>query len=217
MAAAYGLGRAAASDDQRALEALTAALHGPTEAQRRAAGLGLRQAGRTGVPALLRGLDSASAPVRRPSVAALATLAAAAQPEAVHAVSRAVATDPDILVRSNAAYSLGQMARLPELDPTPVVEVFLGRLAAGAEPDNATGAGFSRSTVRQSAAYGLAQVLANHRLADQQLEQIAAALPDEPDRYVQGLLVEGLARASHVGPTAQRLLIDFLTARRWNA
>ncbi len=209
-----------AGDLEKARALLTALTTNPNQTIRTVADFQLATIeleANSGDPALLRGLDSASAPVRRPSVAALATLAAAAQPEAVHAVSRAVATDPDILVRSNAAYSLGQMARLPELDPTPLVEVFLGRLAAGAEPDNATGAGFSRSTVRQSAAYGLAQVLANHRLADQQLEQIAAALPDEPDRYVQGLLVEGLARVGHVGPTAQRLLIDFLTARRWNA
>ncbi|MGH1494002.1 MAG: HEAT repeat domain-containing protein [Acidimicrobiales bacterium] len=216
IATAYGLGRAAAGGDAQALEALTEALHAPTESTRRAASHGLRRAGRAGVPALLEGLRSELATVRRPAAAGLGTLDAAAWPEATDALISTLGADPDILVRSNAAYSLGQIARSAEIDPAPVVDALLDRLAPDAEPDNAFGASFSRSTVRQSAAYGLVQGLANHVLADEQLEQIVAQLQIEPDRYVRGLLVEGLARAEHLPAATRRLFLGYLAGRRWN-
>lgn len=223
--AAYRLGLAArsgmdagpdaAGQAARSLAILRAALSAETESTRRAAGHGLRQAGVAGVTALLQGLDSSSAPTRRPSAAGLGTVDAAESPEAVTSLIRALGSDPDALVRSNAAYSLGQIGRAPAVDVEPIAEALLRSLAPGAESDNAFGAGFSRSTVRQSAAFALVQVLANHRLADRWI----AALIDGPlrdaDRYVEGLIAEGLSR-TEVSSADRRRLLRHLTGRRWS-
>lgn len=216
VAEAYALGRAAAGDDQRAIETLSAALHAADEATRRAASHGLRQAGESGVPVLLRGLDSSSVSVRRPAVAGLATAAAAASPEALSKLIHLVAADQDILVRSNAAYCLGQFARSPVVDGERIGAVLFERLGPGIEPDNAFCAGFARSTVRQSAAYGLSHVLVNHVLTDQLLQAIVAGLETETDRYVEGLLIEGLARTQGLPSDTGRRLLRYLSGRRWN-
>ncbi len=228
--AAYLLGERASDTDHDALAGLRRALWADVEAARRAAGHGLRQAGLAGLDVLLHGLADGPAPTRRVSVAALGTVVAAARPDAVSAVVRAADDDPDDLVRSNAAYSLGQMARRhdgndgndglgglgggPDLDL--IVDTLLRRLSPGAEPDNAFNVGLSRSTVRQSAAFALVQVMANHSLRSAQVEAIVDGPLHDADRYVQGLVVAGLAKAEQLPAEAQRKVIDFLTARRWN-
>jgi hypothetical protein len=213
--AAYSLGADAAAGSLPALDALTAALTADAEGARRAAGHGLREAGPLGVSRLLAAVDASGAPTRRVAVAGLGTEAAAATrpAEIVACLSRAVADDPDDLVRSNAAYSLGRIARSLSsseargVGTSPVAEIvdaLLGRLVPGAEPDNAHNAGFSRSTVRQSAAFGLAVVLANHRLGDAHVAAILDLLAGEADRYVRGLIIEGLGKAEARGYVAAK-------------
>ncbi len=215
VAAAYELGRRAESGDADALSALADALRAPTEGVRRAAGHGLRQAGRAALPALLDAVHAPDATVRRPAIAALGSETATADPAAVDALVDRLATDPDDLARSNAAYSLGQLARRPDLDPAPLVDALVHRLQPGVEPDNAFNAAFARSTIRQSAAFALVQALANHELDPDRIASILDLLPAEPDRYVQGLLVEGLTRTTLSTPALNRRLLSFLTARRW--
>ncbi|MDH3682750.1 MAG: HEAT repeat domain-containing protein, partial [Acidimicrobiia bacterium] len=219
VAAAYRLGRAASEggpSGAEALQGLESALTAESEGVRRAAGHGLRQAGAAGIPPLLRGLDHPSATTRRPAVAALGATAAASSPEAIAALLGVVADDPDDLVRSNAAYSLGQVARSAEVDVAPIVDALLARLAPGAEPDNAFGAELTRSTVRQSAAFGLLQALANHAVGHDQLDRIVAGPLQDPDRYVQGLIAEGLARTPDLPRATREALVRYLIGRRWN-
>lgn len=217
LAAAYRLGVAAATDPE-ALATLERALSSDTEAGRRAASHGLKQAGRAGVAALLRCLASPEAIVRRRAIAGLGTADAAAAPGALCAMTAAMCDDPDDLVRSNAAYSVGHAVRAAA-DPTDVamvVDGLLDRLTPGVEADNAFGAGFGRSTVRQSAGYALALVLCNHRLADEQLDAIVDGPLRDDDRYVQGLVAEGLVRTEHLHAPARRRMASYLVSRRWN-
>ncbi len=215
ISAAYRLGRAAAMGDERALSSLAAALAAPTEATRRAAGHGLRQAGAAGTDPLLGGLTAPAPTTRRPAAAALGSRATAADHDAVVALTELLANDPDDLVRSNAAYSLGTVGRCaaPPV-ASMVVDALLARLAPGVEPDNADGAGFSRSTVRQTAALSLAVVLANHRFGDRLIGAVVELLADESDRYVPGLLLEGLMRTEHIGKAHRRTLLTHLATRR---
>ncbi|MEL7158589.1 MAG: phytanoyl-CoA dioxygenase family protein [Actinomycetota bacterium] len=208
LAAAYGLARAGDRS------ALAAALRGPTEAGRRAASHGLRAMGRAGVEPLVEGLAAASAPVRRASAAGLASHHAA-QPPVVDALVTALATDPDDLVRSLSAYALGLLARADEADGVAIAEALVARLVPGAEADNAHGAGFSRSTVRQSAALALVLTMANHRVGSV-LATVADLAGSESDRYVEALLVEALVRADEDLPgDAARRLLARLAAHRW--
>ncbi len=216
VAAAYELGSAARSGDRNALKVLAAGLSAATESTRRAAGHGLTQAGPAAIAPLLAGLASGAATTRRPAVAALGTAAGAAVPEAIAALIEVLRCDPDDLVRSNAAYGLGQLSRHPEADGTAVANALLDRLEPGAEPDNAFGAGFSRSTVRQSAALALVPVLANHRLRDDVLARVVDGPLGDGDRYVDGLIVEALARAPSLPATLRRRLVGHLAGRRWN-
>ena len=223
VASAYRLGDRAAGGSEAALEALRSALEAPTEGARRAAGHGLRQAGSSGVPVLLAGLEALSPSARRVAAAGLGTAAAAAVPEVVERLCAATRSDTDTLVRSNAVYSLGQLSRSlpPSHEPgdrepvDAIAAALLARLAPGEEPDNAHNAGFSRSTVRQSAAFALAVLLANHRLAERHLATIVDGPLRDTDRYVQGLVVEGLARCGSLPPDLARRFVAFLTSRRW--
>ncbi len=217
LAAAYRLGRLAETDSS-ALAALEAALTSSAESSRRAASHGLKLAGPAGVPILLRGLASSEATIRRPSIAGLGTGEAAKDHEAVAAMVAAMTGDPDDLVRSNAAYSLGHLVRAP-LDAGTVamiVDGLLDRLAPGAEPDNATAGGFARSTVRQSAGYALALALCNHPLDDERLDAIIDGPLRDLDRYVQGLVADGLGRTEHLSVPARRRMVEYLVSRRWN-
>ena len=214
--AAYRLGRRAAAGDEGARRALADGLVAGAESTRRAAGLGLRQAGGAGLAILVSATGHDDAPVRRRAVAALGT-SAAAEPEVVAALLGVLAGDPDDLARSNAAYSLGQVARSPSVEPGPIVDGLVDRLAPGVEPDNAHSAGFARSTVRQSAAFALVQVLANHAVDPARIDRIIGeGLLADSDRYVQGLVAEGLVRARDLPARAWRQLARHLVARRWS-
>lgn len=223
VSAAYLLAAKADDGSESALAALGAALKADREGVRRAAGHGHRYAGPEAAPILLVALDSDRASTRRVAVAALGSMEPAAA-DVVERLCNAVATDPEDLVRSNAAYSLGQIARsLPstaETETAPLVDsvtdALLGRLGPGAEPDNAHNAGFSRSTVRQSAAFALLLVLTNHRLAEAQLATLVAGPLRDEDRYVQGLVVEGLIRADDLPRAINSQLVAHLATRRYS-
>ncbi len=138
----------------------------------------------------------------------------------VGAVVEALVNDPDDLVRSNAAHTLAQLARLDSMTNEQtlgsVVDALLGRLDPMVEPDNAASVALSRSTVRQSAAFALTQVLANHRLSEEHLDRIVDGPVGDRDRYIQGLVAEGLARTEHLGAASRRRLVRYLAGRRWS-
>ena len=221
--AAYLLAAAAGNGSAPALAALASGLEAEREASRRAAGHGLRNAGPAAGPVLVAALGADLASTRRAAVAALGSLAPI-EPEVVDRLCDVVGADPDDLVRSNAAYSLGQIARsLPPTGPMEpaqlvarIADALLDRLGPGVEPDNAHNAGFSRSTVRQSAAFALLLVLANHRLDSGQLVAIVRGPLHDGDRYVQGLVVEGLVRAHDLPAAITRDVYAYLAARRWS-
>ena len=120
--------------------------------------------------------------------------------------------ESDDLARSNAAYALGQVARNTTADAPAIVAALITRLQPGIEPDNTDVAGLSRSTVRQSAAYAILQVAANHALSSAVRTQLNRLVSAERDRYVTGMLVEALAQSS-----ADAELIRALASRRWSA
>jgi hypothetical protein len=212
--AAYRLGASAGAGDPDALAALVDGLWNGSEGVRRACGHGLRRSREAGLDDLVSALASERAPVRRTAAAALGTHWASARPDVVAALLGLLASDVDDLVRSNAAYTLGHLAR--HVDEPAVVDGLLRSLEPGVELDNAHGAGFSRSTVRQSAAYGLLQVLVNHRLDRDRMARVIDGPMVDDDRYVQGLVVEGLARAPRLEPDHRRAVIAHLAARRWS-
>ena len=99
--------------------------------------------------------------------------------------------DPDDLVRSNAAYALGNLGRCAAL-PDTVTETLIDRLDPEVEPDNSTNVRMTRSTVRESIAYALLQLAANGRLSESQRARFAENAFRDHDRYVRGLAVKAL-------------------------
>jgi HEAT repeat protein len=189
---AYRLGTAAAgagSTAAAALSILSERLRADVESVRRAASYGLRVAGAVALPTLLDALSDARPQLRRPAVAALGNQWAATN-EAISVVTELLA-DHDDLVRSNAALTLGQMGRCESLDQeaaASIANALLGCLATGAEADNAHGANFSRSTVRESAAHALTQLTGTHQLGSDTLQKLRDVAADDTDRYVRGLV-----------------------------
>ena len=107
-----------------------------------------------------------------------------------------LALDSDDLARSNAAYALGHLVRRSGPATVPIVTALLKHVMPGAEPINTHGGGMPRSTVRESAAYGLLQAAVNGALAEQHIDAILRdVLFADEDRYVQGLLTEAIVRA----------------------
>jgi len=172
------------------------------------------------VDALVAGLDSEVAGVRRVAAAGLGGLPVDLPAEQVARITdrlcAEVADDPDDLVRSNSAYSLGQLARAPHADPERIGTALLGRLAPGAEPINATSWELARSTVRQSAAFAMVQLLANHPVSEAVLDATIDGPLRDDDRYVQGLIVDAVSRSHRITPPQLRRAMNLLNARRWN-
>ena len=188
MAAAYALGVRARGDDD-ALGALAAALAHSEESVRRASAYGLGVVGERALDVLCDAAGHAAAPVRRVAVFAIGE-ARAAQGRAVEALTRCL-QDPDDLVRSNAAYALGNLGRRTGL-PDDVTAALLDRLDPAVEPDNSTNRGMTRSTVRESVAYALLQLAANGRLSETERHRFAERAFGDHDRYVRGLAVKAL-------------------------
>ena len=186
---AYELG-SCARDDHALLPEIGRLLTSAPEAVRRAMGYALGVAGGCAEGVVLQALAHGDARVRR--VACLAAAEARLDSAAiVAALFECLETDPDDLARSNAAYSLGNIARLvPERVPAARL---LQRLQPGVEPDNSTNGGMTRSTVRESVAYALNNV----RLDETDLGSLAELGLADHDRYVRGLAITALER--HVG------------------
>ncbi len=204
VAAAYRLGSAT---DQTSLTALLDALHHDTEATRRAAAYGLRLRSDEAGAALADAARSERVSVRRFAIFALGSTWS----PGTDVLLERLRHEPDDLARSNAAYALGQLARHPGADAPRLLAAFVDRLKPGVEADNTRVAGLARSTVRQSVAYALLQLAANHRLALDERNQVGHLVSIESDRYVLGMLVEAVAQQSD-----DALVIRTLAARRWS-
>ncbi len=117
--------------------------------------------------------------------------------------------DADDLVRSNAAYALGNIGRVAAVP----ARRLLARWDPRVEPDNTTSGGLSRSTVRTSIAYALC----NTKLDDEDLPLLAERGLADHDRYAQGLAVAALTRHAQArGAPWMAALVDHLASRRFN-
>ena len=209
VAAAYRVGATLA---QNALLAgqVDSLLGHERESVRRAAGHALGIAGEAGSAHVMEALRDPDPKVRRAGVFAAG---AARLPEAVEGLLELLETDADDLVRSNAAYALGNIARTAA--PIDVQRV-LARLSPAAEPDNTTNGNMTRSTVRESVIYTLIQIAANRGLSDAELDQLAALGLADHDRYVRGLTLEVLAHAAPTQRPWMATLLRELAASRFS-
>jgi len=197
---AYELGWLA-RDDSGVAKELARLLNAEDEALRRSMVYAAGIAGPAVEADLLGALDSEDARVRR--VAASATgEARLASPVTVEALFRCLEDDADDLVRSNAAYALGNIARAPGAN-VPAGRL-LARLDPAVELDNTGNGGMSRSTVRVSVAYALC----NMALGDDDLAALASAGLADHDRYVRGLAAATLER--HASLRAEPWLRTFV-------
>lgn len=120
-------------------------------------------------------------------------------------------TDADALVRSNAAYALGHIAR--QADAAVSAPRLLARLDPAVEPDNTTSGGLPRSTVRVNVVYALA----NKQLGSADLATLAQRGLADHDRYVRGLAIAVLERAAQrSGEPWIASLVSDLAAARFN-
>ena len=134
--------------------------------------------------------------------------------EVVAALIDRLKLDEDDLVRSNSAYTLGQVVRQARHCETEIIDALIERLFAGVEMNNTDVALMPRSTVRQSIAYALVQASANHEFTEQQLSNLIEAGLDDSDRYVQGLTVEVLRMANKIGKETLDRVLTVLSRTR---
>ena len=179
--------------------------------ERRAAGDALARAG--AVAALAELTRSSKAPARRMAAFAIGE-SRIVTPEALDALVRAL-VHADELTRSNAAFALGSLARAAAL-PAHVVDALLTRLDATIEPDNTNSAGISRSTVRECVVYALVLALCNGSMSEAQRTELVQRGLGDSDRYVRGLVVAGVRRASvALAPDWLPMLIGYLERRQY--
>ncbi len=181
----------AAPNAEQSVSLLVQRMSAGDAAERRVAGDALAAAG--AVAELVQLGQSPSPAVRRMAAFAIGetrTAARAALAALVHMLA-----DADELTRSNAAFALGSLARVGPL-PADVLDALLKRLAATTEPDNTSSAGMSRSTVRECVVYALVMAVCNGGLSDAQCAELVQRGLGDADRYVRGLVVAGLQRAS---------------------
>ena len=207
IAAAYQLGMDTSS---LSLAELAKALRHLTESTRRAAAYGLRLRSDEATDVLQEASREQRVSVRRFATFAMGAFWSDAC--ATVSLIERLELDPDDLTRSNAAYALGQLARNPKAHREQIFTALVGRLKANIEPDNTEIAGLPRSTIRQSAAYGLLQLAANHRLDTASRNTISELINTESDRYVLGMLIEVLAYDSE-----DQAVIRALARRRYSS
>lgn len=199
-----------ARNDQDALDCLGRYLTGEHEARRRAMIYAAGVAGSASKGVVASAMASADAPVRRASAAA-AGEARLTDAETVEALFRLLETDADDLVRSNAAYALGNVARVAAAQVS--ASRLLKRLALTAEPDNTGNGGMARSTVRVNVMYALC----NAALDDGDLAALAKVGLADHDRYVRGLAVALLERHALAGRDSWLgQLVKHLVSARYN-
>ena len=207
---AYEIGWLARRDEE-ALGALGEMLHADAEPLRRAMAYAAGILGPSGENLVLSALASPRPTVRRVAAAA-AGEARLATPRAINALFDCLETDADDLARSNAAYALGNIARVEGASVS--AKRLLARLAPGVEPDNTTNGGMARSTVRVNVVYALCNMV----LDDAELATLAEFGLADHDRYVQGLAVALLER--HARRNSSPWLahfVDHLATARFNA
>ncbi len=192
VALAYELG-ASARDDASALVELGRLLATGTEAVRRNMAYAASVAGPACAPLLLDAVENESAPVRRVAAFALGETGAC-DAALVEALFELLETDADDLVRSNAAYALGQLARQGESRVS--AARLLRHLDPRVEPDNTMNGGMSRSTVRPNIVHALSNF---PNLGEADLESLASAGLGDHDRYVRGMTVALLERYASQG------------------
>ncbi len=71
-----------------------------------------------------------------------------------------------------------------------------------------------RSTVRQSVAYGLVQLAANHSFSAGQIEKLVEAGLNDDDRYVQGLTVEAVRLMGEIQEDTLSKILAILSRAR---
>lgn len=155
-------------------------------------------------------LNDPRATVRRPAILALRE-AQCRDAQSIVWLQDLLTNDPDDLVRSNAAYALGLVARSPQTTPFKL-DCLLERLDPQIEPDNTMNGGMSRSTVRENAALALTMCQLN---ADEADRTVRFAI-SEHDRYAKSLLfiaVQRSARQLASGWASE--LINYLTEKRF--
>ena len=203
---AYEIGWLARQDEEMRAE-LGRLLASDDEALRRSMAYAAGIAGAVAEPCVRAGMASADARVRR--VAVYAAGEARLTSDAVHeALLQRLEGDADDLVRSNAAYALGNIARRRTI----AVDRLLARLDPAAEPDNTSNGGMRRSTVRVNVMYALC----NAALDDEHLDAVARMALTDHDRYVSGLAIALLERRAQRCDPWLRRLVEHLAAARYN-
>ncbi len=184
---AYRLGM---DTSEAAIEILQQGINHDQESTRRASCYGLRTAGFSAISALVQACSSERPSTRRFAVYALGNIATATEPSAIEVMIELL-KDPDDLVRSNAAYALGQVSRSSNAGPE-ILEALIPRLDPELEPNNTEVALLPRSTVRQSVAYGLMQYCFNHQVTAEHLSTLVTYALEDDDRYIKGMLLEAI-------------------------
>ena len=209
--AAYRLGM---WKDPLAVSALINGLQADSEATRRASAYGLRAQGEAATQGVVAALLNGSPQVRRVAAYALGNIETAVSTKAMDALITCIEKDTDDLARSNAAYSIGHIARSGDCDAFRVAKFLISRLQPGIEPDNTDIAGLSRSTVRQSLGYALTLLISNHDLPEGMMTHISDLAAADDDRYVGGMLLQGLIQTTSSSPLVGSLLKG-LVKQRW--
>ena len=185
--AAYLLGE---MQSDEAVDALLEGLTHVEESVRRASCYGLKVSGAAQADKILPYVDNQRVSTRRLAVYALGEASNGSNAKVVGALLAALTNDQDDLVRSNAAYAMGQIFRCKVSDFSAAIDTLIHRLSPGVEPNNTEVALFPRSTVRQSIAYSLLQAASNHEFSYEQIEKLLALTLEDDDRYVQGFAIE---------------------------
>ena len=206
---AYEIGWLARRDSAMR-EAVGEFLHADAEALRRAMAYAAGIIGASSQDIVLAALASDKPTVRRVAACA-AGEARLATPSAIDALFDCLENDSDDLARSNAAYALGNIARIDGAAVS--AQRLLARLAPGVEADNTTNGGMAHSTVRVNVLYALC----NMTLTEEELATLAQRALADQDRYVQGLAVALLERhVQRLDKAWLRPFIDHLVAARFN-
>lgn len=206
---AYELGRLANDDGEIRNELISFIAH-EREAIRRAAGYALGLVNSTSGKEFESLMNDDRAPVRRATVLALREAMCCDQ-SAVDWLTNRLETDPDDLVRSNAAYALGILLRA---NPTALEnhERLIARLDHDVEPDNTDNGGMSRSTVRENVALALTMT----QLSSKEIENTLRYAIAEHDRYAKSLLFIAIQRsAREVSEPWVADLIKYLADHRY--
>lgn len=206
---AYELGLIA-NDEETIRNDLISLIAHDREAVRRAAGYAFGLVNSISGKEFESLMNDDRAPVRRATILALRE-AMCSDKTTVDWLTDRLETDPDDLVRSNAAYTLGILLRA-----NPKVlennERLIARLDHGIEPDNTDNGGMSRSTVRENVALALTMT----RLSSTEIEKTLRYAMAEHDRYAKSLLFIAIQRSVRgVSEPWMADLVEYLADRRY--